>query len=68
MKEDATPSFTVELRLRIFSNDESAIDKSLEAGRMLFLLGYLQHADFGSWLGLVPAEQFRRLLFRLPLF
>jgi|GEM_PF-5344066 len=34
--EDTTPSCTVELRLKTSHTDEMAIDKSFNAGRMLF--------------------------------
>jgi hypothetical protein len=36
MKQDTTPSFVVELRLKASHEDEAAIDKSLDAGRMIY--------------------------------
>ncbi len=36
MQKDTTRSFVVELRLRTFLEDETAIDNSLNAGRMVF--------------------------------
>ena len=45
MERDTTPSFTVELHLKTSQEDEKGIDKSLDAGRMIFTRALAKHSD-----------------------